>query len=120
MRRFLTSFGHALAGCSEVFSSQRNFRIHVGFAVAALVLGGSLGLSALEWLVLAMTIALVLSAEMVNTSLEALVDLVSPEVHDKARVAKDVAAGAVLLMALLSIIVGFVLFVPKLLLLRGA
>lgn len=120
MRRLFESFGHALAGCAEAFSSQRNFRVHAGFAVAALALGVLLGLSPLEWLVLAITIALVLSTEMVNTSLEALVDLVSPEVHDKARVAKDVAAGAVLLMALLSIIVGLVLFLPKLSLLRGA
>ena len=74
-----------------------------------------LNLNPVEWLVLILTISIVLILELINTSVEALVDLVSPEVKDKAKIAKDVCAAAVLISSISSVIIGGLLFLPKLL-----
>jgi diacylglycerol kinase len=79
------------------------------------VAGVLLGLSVVEWAIFAAMVTLVLAAEMVNTMIESLVDLVTQEYHPLAKVAKDVAAGIVLLTAIGSIIVGLLIFLPKLL-----
>jgi Diacylglycerol kinase len=89
-------------------------RIHAAAAFLAMVAGFRLGLSGGELAVLALTIAAVLVAEMFNTAVEALVDIVSPGFHPLAKVAKDVAAGGVLVTALASLVVAYVLFVPRL------
>jgi diacylglycerol kinase len=111
----LSSFGFAFAGLRYCFRTQRNFRIHLSIATVAAVVGVLLGLSWLEWAIFAATVVLVLSAEMVNTMVEALVDLVTDEYHPLAKVAKDVAAGVVLLTAIGSVAVGLAIFLPKLL-----
>ncbi len=97
-----------------------NLRIHFVAATLALALGATLGLKTFEWLLLAFTIFYVITLELLNTVLEAIVDLVSPEIKSYAKIAKDVSAACVLLAALMSIIVGLVLFVPKILVLLGA
>ena len=109
------SFKYAFAGLSYCFRTQRNFRIHIAFAIAATLLGLFLGLTWVEWAVLVATFVLVLSAEMVNTMIEALVDLVTLEYHPLAKIAKDVAAGVVLLTATGAVLVGLVIFGPRLL-----
>ena len=118
MRRSLLSvargFGYALAGIAWLTRSQRNARIQLGIGLAAVALGLWLGLSALEWAILALTIGLVLAAEAVNTAIEATVDLASPQWHTLARRAKDSAAGAVLLLAVASVVVGMLLFAARL------
>jgi len=86
------SFGYAFAGLGYCLRTQRNFRIHVAIGAAATVLGLLLGLTWVEWAVLAVTMVLVLVAEMVNTMIESLVDLVTQEYHPLAKTAKDVAA----------------------------
>ncbi len=111
----LLSFGYAGAGLAYCFRTQRNFRIHVAFALVASLAGLVLGLSWSEWAVLAVTIALVMATEMVNTMVESLVDLVTEEFHPLAKVAKDVAAGVVLLTAIGAVVVGLFLFLPKIL-----
>jgi diacylglycerol kinase len=108
-------FGYAFAGLAYCFRTQRNFRIHISIAIVATVVGLLLGLTWVEWAVLAVTVALVLSAEVVNTMIEALVDLVTAEYHPLAKVAKDVAAGVVLLTAMGAVVVGLVIFGPRLL-----
>jgi diacylglycerol kinase len=110
-----SSFGFAFAGLRYCFRTQRNFRIHLAIALVAAVGGIFLGLSWVEWAMFAVTVTLVLSAEMVNTMMEALVDLVTAEYHPLARVAKDVAAGIVLLTAIGAVAVGLAIFLPKLL-----
>lgn len=112
---FIKSFAYAFAGLGYCFRTQRNFRIHIAAAFLASLLGIFLGLSALEWAVLALLVVMVIAAEMVNTMVEALVDLVTTEYHPLAKVAKDVAAGVVLLTAIGAVAVGMLLFVPKLL-----
>lgn len=113
-RRILRSFGYAFAGIVATARTQPNFVIHLVAATCALALAVVLQLSPAEIAVLALTIAAVLAAEMLNTAVEALADLVSPEFHPLVKVAKDAAAGAVLITALGAILVGLALFLPRL------
>jgi diacylglycerol kinase len=95
--------------------TQRNMRIHVAIGVAAFALGAVLRLSAVEFAIIALTVAVVMAAEMINTVVEAAVDLASPEYHPLAKIAKDVAAGAVLVTALGAVAVSLFIFLPHLL-----
>jgi diacylglycerol kinase len=110
------SFRFAFAGWWHVIHTQRNAWIHALASVLALVLAAWLGLSPRDWAILLLTIALVWTAEFINTAIEAIVDLVSPTVHPLAKVGKDVGAAAVLIAALTSILVGILLMGPPLIL----
>lgn len=90
------AFGYAFEGIATAWRRQRNVRIHAVLAVLVVIAGIVLGLSPLSWAIVGLAIALVLVAELLNTALEALVDLVSPDEHPLAKHAKDVAAAAVL------------------------
>lgn len=116
MRRanLLTSFKYAFAGLWYVVRTQRNARIHLSVTAVVVVLGLCLGLSWTEWAIIALTIGLVLAAEAFNTVAEAAVDLVTAEYHPLAKIAKDVAAGAVLLTAITAAIVGLLILGPPL------
>jgi diacylglycerol kinase len=102
----------AFNGLGLVFRSQDSARIQAVAALAVVVLGVALRVSAPEWCALVLAMALVLTAEALNTSIESTIDLVSPEFHELAGRAKDVAAGAVLIAALGSVVVGLLVFVP--------
>jgi len=110
----LTSFKYAFAGVWHILQTQRNARIHVCLALVAVVLGLWLGLSRTEWAVITLTIGLVLVAEAFNTVAESAIDLVTREYHPLARIAKDVAAGAVLLAAMTAVVVGLLILGPPL------
>jgi diacylglycerol kinase len=110
---FIDSFRFAFAGLAYCFRTQRNFRIHLAIGLLVTLAGIFLGLSWVEWAVVAILVVVVLAAEMVNTMVEALVDLVTQEYHPLAKVAKDVAAGVVLLSAIGSVVVGALIFLPK-------
>jgi len=110
----LSSFGYAFAGLWHLLSTQRNAKIHVVLGLAAAALGLLLGIDRYEWLALIVTITIVLAAEGINTAIEAVVDMVAPEYHPLAKIAKDVGAGTVLLTAIASVVVGLVLFLPHL------
>lgn len=112
MRAFFASFTWAWAGIRAAFASQRNLRVHALAAVFACSLSAWLGLNRLEWLILVLIIALVVVAEMLNTALEATLDLISREQHPQIKFAKDVAAGAVLLAAWAAVIIAFLLWWP--------
>jgi diacylglycerol kinase len=107
------SFGYAFAGLAYCFQTQRNFRIHLAISLIVTLAGIILGLSWVEWAIVAILVVVVLAAEMVNTMVEALVDLVTEQYHPLAKVAKDVAAGVVLLSAIGSTVVGVLIFLPK-------
>ncbi len=113
-RGLLDSFRYAFAGLKYALQTQRNTRIHLLVAGAVIVTGLWLGLTLTQWAVLVLTIGLVLASEMLNTVAETLVDLVSPGYHPLAKVIKDVTAGAVLLMAFFSVIVGMLVLGPPL------
>ena len=111
----LRSFGYAFSGMRTLIISQPNARLHA--AATAIVMAGAflLGLSRIEWCIIILTVAAVWTAEALNTALEYLADAASPEFHPLVKKAKDVAAGGVLVTALGSVIVGFLVFGPRLL-----
>jgi len=111
----ISSFRYAFAGMRYLLWTQRNAKIHSAIGLAAIGLGVMLGIDRYEWLALLVMITLVIAAEGVNTALEAVVDLTSPEYHPLAKIAKDVGAGTVLITAIASVIVGMVLFLPHVL-----
>ena len=111
---FLQSFVYAFAGVRYAVRTQRNARVHLAIAILAIGLGLWLGLSPLEWALVFVAITGVFIAEMLNTVVEACVDLATQEYHPLAKVAKDVAAGTVLLNAVLSIVIGLFVFGPHL------
>ena len=114
-----SAFACAFKGIGHAFVEGRNFKIECVFAVAAIVLGVAFSLDLSSWLAVIICIGLVLGAECANTALEALVDLVSPEYNRLAGIAKDCAAGAVLLFSIAALIVGIILFAPPILKLIG-
>lgn len=114
MRAFLRSFVFAGRGLAHAVRTQRNARVHALIAAAAIALGVALRISAVEFAVLFVAITLVFVAEMFNTVAEACVDMITDAYHPLAQIAKDVAAGAVLLNAMLSVVIGLFVFVPHL------
>ncbi len=110
----LSSFRFAGEGVAYVVRTQRNFRIHLVITGLVTVLGLAVGLPAQSWAILALTVGSVLVTEIFNTAAETLVDLVSPDYHPLAKRVKDLAAGAVLLDAVVSIFVGLLVLGPPL------
>jgi diacylglycerol kinase len=113
-RNITEGFRFASSGLWYVLSTQRNARIHLPIGAGVVLLGLWLRLSFTQWAVLVLTISFVLVSEMVNTVSETLVDLACPEYHPLAKVVKDVTAGAVLLAAITSVVVGLLVLGPPL------
>ncbi|MEL6925421.1 MAG: diacylglycerol kinase family protein [Bacteroidota bacterium] len=111
----LNSFKYAFKGIGDLFRSTPNARIHAFVAIVVIIAGFIFDISRMEWVALSITMAMVLSAEAFNTAIEYLTDLVSPDYHQLAGKTKDAAAGAVLLTAIGAVIVGLLIFLPKLL-----
>lgn len=109
MKRFV----YAFKGIFAAVKTQRNFRFHLPAALAVTAAGFLLKLNPAEWALILLTVGLVLSLELVNTAIESLVDLVSPGYDKKAGRIKDIAAGAVLVAAVVSVIIGLIIFLPK-------
>ena len=110
---WLEAFRCAALGIAAAFRSERNLRFDVVFGAATVVLGLLLGLSTIEWALVVVCITAVLTAEVFNTAVEAVVDLASPQRCDLARLAKDASAGATLISAAGAAIVGLIIFLPK-------
>jgi len=108
------SFAWAIQGIIDSVAIGSNMKIHLCAAVAAVGLGWGLELARLDWAILSLTIFMVLAAETTNTAIEKTVDLVTDDHHHLARMAKDMAAGAVLLTALNALVVAVLVFGPKL------
>ena len=108
----IASFNHAFAGWLHVLQTQRNAWIHTMATILVFAIAIWVGLDRLSGAILLVTIGLVWISEFLNTALEAIVDLASPEVHPLARVGKDVGAAAVLISALVAIIVGLLVLGP--------
>jgi diacylglycerol kinase len=110
----IVAFGHAFRGWGYVLKTQHNAWIHSIVSIAVIALGVWLGLPARDWAVLVLAIAIVFTAEFINTSIEAVVDLASPVHHPLAKVGKDVGAAAVLVAALSAILIGLLILGPPL------
>lgn len=119
MKSFLYSriqaFRHAFRGLFYVMKTQRNAWIHTAITLAVFVVGIWLEISLIEWAIIILTIALVFMAEFINTAIEAVVDLASPNKHPLAKIGKDVGAAAVLVSAIASVLVGLLILGPPLL-----
>jgi diacylglycerol kinase len=112
--KFIAGFRYAFRGLWYVLRTQRNARVHVCIAFLAILLGVVLHISALEFAMIFVAITGVFIAEMFNTVFELCIDLASPDYHPLAKIAKDVAAGAVLLSAMLAAVIGVFVFGPHL------
>lgn len=111
-QQLFQAFRCAFSGIMHCIRRERNMKIHISAMLAVLFFAWRADLSRSDWALLIITIAFVLSAEMFNTAIEAVVDLLIPEYHLLAKIAKDVAAGAVLVSAIASLAVGYLLFFP--------
>jgi len=110
----ITAFGHAFRGWGHVLKTQQNAWIHSVVATVVIVLGLWLNLQPRDWAVLVLTIAMVFTAEFINTAIEAVVDLASPVHHPLAKTGKDVGAAAVLVASLAAVLIGLLILGPPL------
>ncbi len=113
-RNLRQSLSFALSGLLDAARSQPNLRIHVVIAAFVVIAGFLLRISRVEWAVIAALIAMVIALELLNTAIEAVVDLASPSFHPLAKTAKDTAAAAILVAAVGSVIAGLLIFLPRL------
>lgn len=113
MRKLIKSFGYAFSGIAYTTRTQLNFQIHLAAILVVSFAGWYFKLSISEWLWIILAIGLVLVTELVNTAIEILVDLVSPGFNEQAGKVKDVAAGAVVVAAIISVLIAVVIFFPK-------
>ena len=107
------SFGYAFEGIFTCIRNERNMKIHVAVTLRVIIAGFILGLSVTEWCICLGLFGLVMALELVNTAVEAVVDLVTAKRHPLAKIAKDTAAGAVLIAAIMAAVIGLLIFVPK-------
>lgn len=114
LNRLEKSFRHARRGLIHTLLFHQNLRIHLAVAVTAVALGILFKIPALEWVAILVAIFLVLVAEIVNTALEEIINLVKEEHHERARIAKDVSAGMVLLATIFAVLIGAIVFIPYL------
>ncbi len=113
VKKFLLSFTYAIKGLKYAYRNEQNLAFDVGMSLLVVIAGFLFKVSISEWALLALTIGIVLSLELVNSSVEAVVDLVTEEYHPLAKVAKDTAAAAVFVSAVASVVVGLIIFLPK-------
>ena len=114
-KKLINSFKYAIEGIVSSFKTERNMKIHIFIMILVIIAGIILKISALDWIILVIMFALVISGELFNTTFETVVDMITKERNEKAKLAKDIAAGAVLVLAIGSIIVGLIIFIPKIL-----
>ena len=117
---FFESFTYAVAGLRAALARERNFKVMLAVGALALVAGFILRLDALSWVAVVLMIGLVLGAELFNTAIETVVDHVTPQVHPLAKLIKDLAAGAVLVISASVAVAGLVIYIRAALLLWGA
>ena len=112
-KNFIEAWKNAFSGIAYGFKTQRNLKIQLVAGIIVTTLGIVLKISSAEWAILALSVFLVLGTEMMNTAVEAAVDLYTEEYNEKAKIAKDVAAGAVVLTAINALVVSYFLFADK-------
>jgi diacylglycerol kinase (ATP) len=113
IKKRFKSFEYAYKGLIHAIKTQHNIWIHIAATVIIVYGGFHYAISPIEWSIILLCIGLVLSAEIINSSIESLTDMVSPEYDKLAGKVKDMAAGAVLFAAIIAAIVGFIIFIPK-------
>ena len=113
IRKRLASFKFAFSGLRSLFKHEHNSRLHLLAALLVIAMGFILGISRTEWMILVIIIAMVFITEILNSAIESLADYVSPEYNSIIKRVKDYCAAAVLISAITSVIVGLIIFLPK-------
>lgn len=114
IKKFLNSFTYPIKGLKYAYRNEQNLAVDVGISLLVLIAGFIFQLQHYEWIIIVMTIAVVIAGELINTAIEAVVDLVTEEYHPLAKVAKDTSAAAVFVLAIMAAVVGIIIFLPKL------
>ena len=112
-KKLINSFKYAIQGILSSFKTERNMKIHIFIMILVIVAGVILKINKYEWIACILCFAIVISGELFNTAIETVVDMVMPYKNDKAKIAKDIAAGAVLTLAIGAAVIGVIIFVPK-------
>lgn len=112
-KKLMNSFKYAFEGIFTALKTERNIKIHIIIMILVIIFGIILKINKIEWIICIILFGFVISLELINTSIENTVDLITIEKNQKAKIAKDVAAGAVLIAAIISAIIGLIIFVPK-------
>ena len=118
-RTFKGSVKNCLDGISYITKNEKNFKREIAFGIIALILSYILKIDKIEFIIVLTMICLVLTTEIINTAIERTVDLVTKEYHELARIAKDVSAGSVLVTSIFALIIGIIIFIPKIITLLG-
>ena len=111
----LLSFKFAIQGLKSLLKNEHNSRVHLVAMIVAMSLGAILNISTIEWLILIIVIGIVFLSELFNSAIETIADFVQPERDEKIRIVKDYSAAAVLISAVISLIAGGIIFIPKIL-----
>jgi len=114
MKTFFNAVLFALQGMKQFFSRDRNGQIQIVIGITAIILGFTVSLTSFQWLLVLFCIGLVISLEMINSAIERFCDLVTTDFHPGIKVIKDVAAGAVLVASITSLVIGLIIFIPAL------
>jgi diacylglycerol kinase len=112
-KKMINSFKNAFNGMIVSFKQERNMKIHISIMFLVILLGIIFKIKTVEWIICIICFALVIGGELFNTVIEITVDIAMPNFNEKAKKAKDISAGAVLVLAIASAIIGFIIFVPK-------
>lgn len=115
MKKLINSFKYAIQGILTSFKTEKNMKIHILIMILVIIAGLLLKINKLEWIICIILFSIVIAGELFNTAIETVVDMVMPEKNEKAKIAKDVSAGAVLVLAIGAAIIGFIIFIPKIL-----
>ena len=118
-RTFKGSVKNCLDGISYVTKNEKNFKREIALGIIALILSYILKIDKIEFIIVLTMICLVLTTEIINTAIERAVDLVTKEYHELTRIAKDVSAGSVLVTSIFALIIGIIIFIPKIITLLG-
>lgn len=112
-KRLINSFKYAFEGIVTAFKTEKNMKIHLILMILVIIFGIILKISQIEWVICIILFGFVISLELINTAIENTVDLITAEKNPRAKIAKDVSAGAVLIAAITSAIIGLIIFIPK-------
>ena len=112
-KKLINSFKYAIQGFLMSFRKERNMKIHIFIMIAVIILGFILKISKIEWIICIILFGIVIAGEMFNTAIETTVDIAMPYKDKKAKIAKDVSAGGVLILAITSAVIGSMIFMPK-------
>lgn len=112
-KKLRNSFKYAFEGVHRELKEEQNLKIHILIMILVIIAGFILKLSPMEWIICIILFGFVIALELINTAIELTVDLAMPEIHPKAKAAKDIAAAAVLISATCSVIIGVIIFLPK-------